>query len=178
MVYPLVSSQIESRTERIRVLLAVDSAHYAQMISRCVADSAPELEVVFFTDGEGRALDSSDTVDLLTTIADSEPHVMVHATTELEPNTDLYGWIFVQFPFLPIVHVNVDGRIRRIRHLISIDEFSGQVRNSSEQDDIGRLVEAIRHCTQMEEEVVSNAVGQSAPEEVLLSESLTQFPSH
>jgi hypothetical protein len=155
--------------ERIRVLLAVDSAHYAQMISRCVADAAPDFELVFFTDEAGRALDSSDTVDLLTTIADSEPHVMVHATTELEPNTDLYSWVFGQFPFLPIVHVNFDGRIRRIRNLISIEECNGQARNSSAQDDIGRLLDAIRNCT--EEEAVASANSRGASEEVLLSES-------
>jgi hypothetical protein len=139
------------------------------MIARCVADSAPDLEFVFFTDEEGRALDASDTVDLLTTIADCEPHVIVHATTELEPNTDLYGWIFVQFPFLPVVHVNVDGRIRRIRQSISIEEFTDQARNSSGQEGIGRLLVAIRNCT--EEETLSSGVGRGASEEVALSES-------
>jgi hypothetical protein len=162
--------------QRTRVLLAVDSTHYAQLISKCIADAAPDFELVFFTDEKGSALDSSDVVDLLTTIAAAEPDVMVHATMELEPNTDVYNWIFGEFPFLPIVHVNADGRILRIRHSISIEEFTEQAKNSAGRDGIGRLLEAIRNCT--EEEALASAVGRRPTEEILVSESLTQFPRH
>ena len=160
--------------ERIRVLLAVDSTHYAQIISKCLADEAPELQLVFFTDEDGNALDSGDIVDLLTTIAESEPDVMVHATEELEPNTDLYGWVFGQYPFLPIVHINRDGRIRRFRQSISMEEFSNQAKESCALDGVGRLLAAIRDSIESGARCASSG---SVSDEVLVSEAFTQFPN-
>jgi hypothetical protein len=174
MIYSLVSSRTEVEMERIRVLLAVDSAQYAQTISSCLADQAPDFELVYFTDEEGSALDSSDVVDLLTTIAACEPDVMVHATEDSEPNFELSNWILGQFPFLPIVHVNPEGRIRRIRQSISTEEIASPAPGSSPTDSIGRLLIAIRNST--EAGPFSRAACGKVSEEPILSEAFTQIP--
>jgi hypothetical protein len=144
---PFISTGTEVETGRPRVLLAVDSTQYAQLISNCAADQAPDLDLMYFTDEQGRALDSIDPLDLLITIADSEPDIVVHATQESEPNANNYGWIFDQFPFVEIVHVNPEGRIRRIRQSVLVAEFDNQVRERGGADGVGRLFAAIRSCT-------------------------------
>jgi hypothetical protein len=175
MIYSLVSPRTEVDMERIRVLLAVDSAQYAQTISSCLADQAPDLELVYFTDDEGRALDSSDVVDLLTTIAACEPDVMVHATEDLDPNFELSNWILGQYPFLPIVHVNPEGRILRIRQSVSTEEISSPEPGTSPVDSIGRLLVAIRNST--DSGPFSHATCGKVSEEPVLSQAFTQIPN-
>jgi hypothetical protein len=176
MIYSQVTSHTEIEMERIRVLLAVDSAQYAQTISSCLAEQAPDLEFVYFTSEEGRALDSSDVVDLLTTIAACEPEVLVHATQNRETNLELCDWILGQFPFLPIVHINAEGRIRRIRHSISTEELSDAPLGYSSTDSIGCLLTAIRNSTDIG--TFPRAVcGKVSGEPVLSSEAFTQIPN-
>jgi hypothetical protein len=150
MFYSQISStdrEVAIKTHRTRVLLAVDSAYYAQMLAQCAVYDAPDLELVFFTDEEGHPLTPGDTPELLTTIADCEPDVLVHATGELEPNTNVYGWIFDQYPFLSVVHINREGRIRRVYQTIAQSDFDGPAKDSSPRSDIRRLLDAIRECT-------------------------------
>lgn len=141
--------------ERTRVLLAVDSTNYAQLINKCAAEEAPDLELMYFTDDEGQSLDSSHTFELLTMIADSQPDVVVHATSEAEPSASIYSWIFDQFPFVEIVHVDGTGNIRRIWQSISMAEFDNQAKESSVPDGIGRLFDAIRRCKEGRSDVLS-----------------------
>jgi hypothetical protein len=175
MIYSPVSSRTEVEMERIRVLLAVDSAQHAQAFSNCLAEEAPDLELVYFTDEKGRALDSSDVVELLTTIAACEPEVLVHVTVAPEPNFDLCNWVLGQFPFLPIVHVNLGGRIRRIRQAVSIEEISNAA-GFSPSDCIGCLLAAIRNST--DADPLPRAVcGKVSEEPIVLSEAFTQIPN-
>jgi hypothetical protein len=147
MSSPFFSSGSEVEMARRRVLLAVDSTQYAQLIAKCAADEAPDLELMYFTDEQGRALDSIDPLELLITIAHTEPDVVVHATPESEPNAKDYCWIFDQFPFVKIVHVNPEGHIRRIQQSVLVDEFDNQARERGGSGDICRLFAAIRSCT-------------------------------
>jgi hypothetical protein len=174
MIYSPVSSHTEVEMERIRVLLAVDSAQHAQAFSNCLAEEAPDLELVYFTDEEGRSLGASDVVELLTTIATCEPDILVHVTVAPEPNFDLCSWILGQFPFLPIVHVNPGGCIRRIRQAVSIEELS-DLTGFSSSDCIGCLLAAIRNST--DADPISRAVCGKVSEEPVLSQAFTQIPN-
>jgi hypothetical protein len=128
----------------IRVYLAIESEHYADVVTKYLQAAGADVEVIRNVGDSRRTI---ETVDFLTDVVATAPDVIVHHSTDNEPSTETYRWLLDEHPSLRIVHVNPKGNICGIQQRIIRRHFTPKRSQASETDLLERLLDAIRDAS-------------------------------